>query len=1571
MATFTGAARTANTFVGTAADDLFRFAAADINASDRITGGVGRDRLQLTSAGLLAGTALAGVKGVEQIALANGANAIKLLDVNFTGGTGRKIAVSGGSGNDRIDASSLTGANRIDVSSGGGLDVLRGGAGADVFRFAAANLGGDTVVGGGGSDLLLLTTGGKLGTGGIGLASGIETVRLAAAGNIISLTNANFVGVAGAKIVVTGGAGADSVDASALTGANRVDITAGADADMLRGGAGADVFRFTAANMAGDIVVGGLGSDLLVLTTGGKLGTGGITRVSGVETIALAAGGNPITLTNANFAGVLGAKIAVRGSAGADIVDASGLTGANAIDVTAGLGADVLRGGAGADVFRFAAANMAGDTVSGGLGSDLLVLTTGGALGTGGITRVSGVETIALAAGGNPITLTNANFAGVVGAKIVVSGGASDNTVNAAGLTGVNRIDVTAGAGFDTLRGGAGADVFRFAFLNLRGDVIAGGAGSDTVLLTTAGGLPSNALRSMTGVERVLLAADGNAITLENANFTGVAGAKITVIGGAGANPNTVNASGLTGANAIDVTAGGGLDVLRGGAGNDVFRFTKAQLDGDTVQGGGGIDTLLLTTTGGLGGTALAHVTGVETIRFAVGGNTLALIDANFAGVAGGVIKVIGGGGPNLVDAGQLTGVNKIDVTAGKDFDSLFGGAGDDVFRFARLDLTADDTVTGGTGFDMLVLSDTGALAVDALAGVTGIDRISLAAGGNSLKLTDANYAVGTYFGEIDFVGAAGSSVIDGTDLTGTHGIYFVDGGAADTIMGGAGRDRLVFQNGNVFVTGDTFNGGGGNVDVIFIDRSMDFLGSTISNVEQLLTFGSGSTSVTISGENAAGFDTFGSSSSNAVDDIFTVQLSAGSTTDLSNLTLVQASAGDAIKVVATGGSTSVTLSSSIASFTGSADDDTVRFASDQTFAGGAVIAGGGGTDQITLTTSGNLAADALVNVTGIEQIVLAAGGNALTLTDANFAVPIAGQLIIFASAGSSSITGSDLSGTNGLYIYDGGGADTIIGGAGSDVLDLRGRVFVAGDTFDGGDGNDGIAIDRSLDLLGSTISHVEQLLNFGTNAVNVSISGENAAAMLSMGNAGANGVDDVFTVRLSAGSTTDLSNLTLYAPDAADAINVVATGGSTSVTLSSSIASFTGSAGADRVSFAPGGGYNANALIKGGSGNDRFFIHSTAEVAGDIIDGGSDFDTIEVLGDTDFTAATISGIESLILRATDAAGTAIRADVTATVSGSQAAALVQVIPNGTFFGTVETLVVNADTTSLDLSHLNFIGWSASEDRVVINGTGGTDTIIGTSQNDVIHGSVGLDILSGGGGDDQIDYNVYQTSGMDGGSGTDTIVFKYAPLSTLVSITVDLAAGSITEFTPDPFAFNGADFENADFTENVVKTTMIGTDGDNILIGGSADDTITGGFGADTLTGGGGADSFVWNDKLEGGDTVTDFVRGTDHLVFSASQFGFTGASFDTVVVENGSSTDFSNADLILTTASLTAAQASAFLATDAFVNGPIFLIARGENFQNILYYSANPVNSPVEMIADLGFGGSPNTFGLGDFLFI
>ena len=57
-----------------------------------------------------------------------------------------------------------------------------------------------------------------------------------------------------------------------------------------------------------------------------------------------------------------------------------------------------------------------------------------------------------------------------------------------------------------------------------------------------------------------------------------------------------------------------------------------------------------------------------------------------------------------------------------------------------------------------------------------------------------------------------------------------------------------------------------------------------------------------------------------------------------------------------------------------------------------------------------------------------------------------------------------------------------------------------------------------------------------------------------------------------------------------------------------------------------------------------------------------------------------------------------------------------------------QALIVNASANeSVDLSGLKFSSWATGTDTITVNGTGGNETIHGSSQNDTLAGGAGVD----------------------------------------------------------------------------------------------------------------------------------------------------------------------------------------------------------------------------------------------------
>lgn len=124
---------------------------------------------------------------------------------------------------------------------------------------------------------------------------------------------------------------------------------------------------------------------------------------------------------------------------------------------------------------------------------------------------------------------------------------------------------------------------------------------------------------------------------------------------------------------------------------------------------------------------------------------------------------------------------------------------------------------------------------------------------------------------------------------------------------------------------------------------------------------------------------------------------------------------------------------------------------------------------------------------------------------------------------------------------------------------------------------------------------------------------------------------------------------------------------------------------------------------------------------------------------------------------------------------------------------------------------------------ILLEGSNGNDTLTGDNFANIINGRAGHDIIEGLSGNDTL----------SGGSGHDVV-----------------------------YGGDGNDIING----NAENDTIYGNNGSDQINGGSDDDVIIGGAGADTLTGGTGNDRYVYSALNEAGDTITDFINGSDIL---------------------------------------------------------------------------------------------------------
>ncbi|MEX6509205.1 DUF4214 domain-containing protein [Jiella sp. M17.18] len=269
------------------------------------------------------------------------------------------------------------------------------------------------------------------------------------------------------------------------------------------------------------------------------------------------------------------------------------------------------------------------------------------------------------------------------------------------------------------------------------GDVIKGGAGTDTLRVTSNAATANPIVPTMTGVENVEL---DQFNANNNYNFVNSDGIKtLTLANGNGA----ANVQGLH--NIVDLvvsnTTGGGLNV----------NYT-----GSSVAGTADVQNVSLNNASAdltVGGSTFVAVTGIEKMAVAATGtNNVALFGDNSLNtitVAGaGKVNVVNTLGTNVTtfDASASTGNVSAVFAAGGDVTAT-GGSGNDFFNF-NTGLTTGDHVNGGSGTDTVSVSNNAAYDYSSATNVAPLNAL-------------------TSIEHLEFDGAGGV-ILNGTTLTNT-----------------------------------------------------------------------------------------------------------------------------------------------------------------------------------------------------------------------------------------------------------------------------------------------------------------------------------------------------------------------------------------------------------------------------------------------------------------------------------------------------------------------------------------------------------------------------------------------------------------------------------------------------------------------------------------------------------------------------------------------------------------------------------------------------------------------------------
>ncbi len=581
--------------------------------NDRLVGGPGNDMLD----GRAGDDSLAGGDGDDTLVGSSGNDTADFraaaagVAVNLFAGTALGQGTDTLSGIENVIGSAFgdllvgDGSNN-ELRGDTGGDTLRGGDGNDVLL---GNEGDDSLDGEAGDDTVTGAAGNDTLQGSLGIDRLVEEGDLNFMLSDTALTGLGSDVLDGIEVAfLTGGPASNNLNASAFSGAAALD--GGLGNDSLFGGTGDDTLT---GGEGDDSFDGGPGSDAAVFAA----------AASGVQANLVAGtalGQGTDSLVNVED---------LVGSSFDDMLIGDGFDN----QLVGNSGNDTLNGGAGDD---FLSGGSGDDLLVGGDGADALIetanvsfsLTDGGLTGLG-TDSLSSIESVTLNVGQpvRPLKCRTAcqfsgkgapnnndhsvdgsaftgklSLVGTCGDDLLIGGPGSALLIGAGGndtLVGGDANDLLVGGfGNDSLNGGGGNDTFlggsgtdpgfcAIIFIDPRDD--------DDLVLETDG---RDSVVGGDGTDR-FVGSTRSDLTLRDTSLGGIdvlSGIEQAQLSG-GAGPNTIDASGFSGATTLDggggddfLVGGSGPDSVTGGAGNDSLRGGPGN---DTLRGGEGSDDLL------------------------------------------------------------------------------------------------------------------------------------------------------------------------------------------------------------------------------------------------------------------------------------------------------------------------------------------------------------------------------------------------------------------------------------------------------------------------------------------------------------------------------------------------------------------------------------------------------------------------------------------------------------------------------------------------------------------------------------------------------------------------------------------------------------------------------------------------------------------------------------------------------------------------------------------------------------------------------------------------------------------
>ena len=754
------------------------------NGDDALDGGVGFDTM---SGGLGNDTYYIGEDGDKVFDVVNGGtnvlivgDEVETIDVKII--TGTNSAIQG-----NIDGTTVAGGGNTTFTIQG-LTIVSGTAGDDTGAGALIGTklndtidglaGNDSIVGGRGKDSLI---------GG----DGNDTIH-GEKGNDLLFGNDG-------DDWIYGGEGNNSV----VGGAGNDYLEVGSGIDTLLGGDGNDTFAFDLIESGTASMDGGANDDLFKFQSSAKILNCTIIGGAGNDSLQMVGTGTSttMTLTDNQFANV----------SGVEVLDASALNG---VSIFASLGANAQNAG----VSTLYGSNQS-DYLSAGEYNTGRIWISGGT-GTLGDTLIAG-------SGSNHSTLVGSNggntfevgLASLLGNHSIV-GGSGNDTLSieniAYGQAGWNPGDqVFSDASFSKV-----SNIERFEYDNryqntlVFGSSLAAAFSGDIFIYSTEDTNPSDGI-SDDGSDVIDLSGITSITKKVNLDVRHeVFGATITA---ASTNGSLVGGSGLFA--------------------SDLFIFKNASgLNGATIIGGGGQDTLRIQGNGNSGATAIDtdnFKIDIDVLDITGAGNEI-ILTTNPGNTD--ITTVVGGSGPNTFTAASYTGLGAKtlywDMRPSDGGDSIVGAATNDYFQILNGFNLQNSDLDGTGGTDTLALLSGGETLGDAIFdNASNLDVLVLgsAANGNNITLGATAQLAGIF----TVIGGTAQETINASAYT--TAIY-IDASAssgarlqgsstssANTLIGGSdSTDRNEFEVGAL--GSNSIVGGASGVDTLtFVNSATIF----------------------------------------------------------------------------------------------------------------------------------------------------------------------------------------------------------------------------------------------------------------------------------------------------------------------------------------------------------------------------------------------------------------------------------------------------------------------------------------------------------------------------------------------------------------------------------------------------------------------------------------------------------------------------------------------------------------------------------------------------------------------------